>query len=367
MRMWVLAAVAALGLGGGAPAVSASPIADAYTSFYVTGDSLSDDGNLFGPLWYAATGGSPYRGSFWRGGAFTNGEVWNEPLLEAFDDAGRDARNLAVGRAETSGGGFLVPDLGRQISRLLDATTRGERGANPLASIWIGGNEILDALGSGGARRAAREAADAVAAGARRLARHGIDDLVILNLPDLARTPRYNLFERARRAEAREATRAYNRRLARNVRALEAGGIAVTPVDAARLLDDARRDPAAFGFANARLPCVFPSDAAARAHGEPRRCARDVADRRLFIDAIHPSARAHALLGSAVEDALLAGLAAPTLVAAQAARAAQRPETLPAPVPLPPAALLLGAALGGLALAGRRRARPCDPARADGA
>lgn len=350
MRAWSLAAVAALGLGGPAPA---SPVTDAYTSFYVTGDSLSDNGNLFGPVWYLATGGSPYQGSVFRGGTFTNGDVWNEPLMEAFDDAGRDTRNVAVGRAETSGGGPIVPDLGRQITRLLDATTRGERGANPLASIWIGGNEIIDALASGGGLRAARAAADGVASGARRLARHGLDDLVILNLPRLDRSPRFNLFRRDERAAAREATRAYNRRLARHVVALEAEGVRIIDVNAARLFNEARRDPAAFGLANVTLPCVFPSDAAARAYGQPRRCDRATADRRLFIDEIHPSARAHGILGAAVEDAIRAELPAPTLVAAQTARAAQ----VPAPVPLPPAALLLGAALGGLALIGRRRGR----------
>ena len=343
LRAWILAAAIAF-----AGPVAASTITERYTSFYVTGDSLSDDGNLFGPFWYFATGGSPYSGSFFTGGTFTNGEVWNEPLLDDFEDAGRDAENFAVARAEADGS-ILFPDLDRQIDRLLDRTSPGERGAEPLVSIWIGANDVLDALGSTDARRVARKAADGVAAGARRLAALGLDDLVVLNLPDLAWVPRFNLFERDLRAEARAASRAYNRRLARNVGALEAEGIDVVEVDAARLFNRVRRDPGAYGLVEATLPCVFPTDAAAGAYGQPRRCDRATARERLFIDAVHPNARAHAVLGDFVRDAIEAEAAGATRLAAAAAA--------PAPAPLPPAALLLPAALAGLGLLRRRRAR----------
>lgn len=355
MRVWLLAAASALGMAGSPQAgpidALAEDVAGDFTSFYVLGDSLSDDGNLPGPLWFFATGGAPYAGDFFGGGVFSDGEVWNEPIAEAFREAGRDAENFAVAGSQAVGGGFL-PNLDQQIDTLLRDTSPQDRGANPLVSIWSGANDVLDATGSGDARAAARAAADEVAAGARRLFdAAGVDDFVVFNLPNLARIPKFNLFERDLRREARRATRVYNRRLAGRLAQLEADALAVYEVDTFDLIEDARRDPAAFGLADIRLPCVFPSQEEADAFDRPVRCDAATAEGLLFVDDLHPTATAHEALAERAAGAILDGGGAISMVASVSAAA-------PAPVPVPGGAWTLASALAGLMAAGglaRRR------------
>ena len=171
MRRILLAAIAATGLIG---PVSAASITDAFSSFYVLGDSLSDDGNLFGPAWYVATGGKPYSGSFFGGGTFTNGEVWNEPIQREFRNAGHDADNFAMSGGETTDDNFFLADLPDQIARFGARTSASERGDNPLVSMWFGGNDIFDSLSGGGdVIQAAINAADNLAKGALAMSAPG--------------------------------------------------------------------------------------------------------------------------------------------------------------------------------------------------
>ena len=340
--------VAALCLAGPARAAPVDDMAAGHTSFYVLGDSLSDDGNLPGPAWFLATGGDPYEGGFFSGGVFTDGAVWNEPFTGAFRNAGRDAENFAVAGARASGGG-LLPDLDRQIDTLLRGTDARDRGPDPLVSIWTGANDLIGAIGSGDVRGAARAAANEVAAGARRLAdAAGVGDFVVFNMPNLARIPKFNLFERDLRPEARRAAKVYNRRLAKRAAGLAAEGLVVHEVDVFGLVEDARRDPAAFGLVDVVLPCVFPSEAEARAFGEPERC--DDPEGRLFIDDLHPTARAHGAVADLAAGTILGG-AGPLAAVASAGAAA------PAPVPLPGGAWSLAAAMAGLGLVGRAAGR----------
>ncbi|WP_368073725.1 hypothetical protein [Sulfitobacter sp. JL08] len=67
--------------------VWASPITDAYTSFYTFGDSLSDDGKFL-----ALDPPS-------LGGRFSKDLVWAERIEDQFIAAGRDTANLAIGGA----------------------------------------------------------------------------------------------------------------------------------------------------------------------------------------------------------------------------------------------------------------------------
>ncbi len=362
-RMFVAVVAAATLAGPG----SASVITDTYSSFYVTGDSLSDDGNLFGPAWYVATGGSPFAGSFFGGGTFTNGDVWNEPLQAEFRQAGRDAENYAVAGAETDDSSLLVPGMSDQLSKIAFGKSAAKRGDNPLVSLWFGGNDIFDAVsGAGDVVQAALDAAENVAVGAYVLSELDVaDDFIIFNLPDLALTPRYNLFEQGSRDDASMASSAFNAQLAGYVDLLETLGINVIDIDIESLFRDVVDDPGSFGLEDALLPCVFPSNAAAATFGQPRRCSRAVADDRLFIDWVHPNRIAHAEIGKVVRNALLdelqpaATLSAEGLVArADAWILSARSAALvaPAAIPLPAGLPLLATGLGLVALV-RRRSR----------
>jgi outer membrane lipase/esterase len=335
MRQMIMAAVVA---ACSAVSASAGMVTDTYSSFYVLGDSLSDDGNLPGPAWFLATGGSPFAGSFSEGGTFSNGDVWNTPLQELFRDAGQNAENFAVAGATTSTGSLISPGLETQAEVLRLLTDRDDRGDNPLVSLWFGSNDIFDALGSSAdVEAAARGAADNLAEGAAFLAESGVaDDFLIFNLPDLSRTPRYNLFTQNLADDARKATNAFNEQLAVNILLLEQEGIDIVEIDIFSAFNDLLDDPISFGLLDVTLPCVFPSSAAAGLFGQPTRCSGSTADERLYIDAVHPNRIAHI----AISELVLATL--------------QEEIRPPAPVPLPAGFPLLLAGVGGLLILRRR-------------
>ncbi|MBM9593684.1 SGNH/GDSL hydrolase family protein [Roseitranquillus sediminis] len=322
MRSWVLAA--AVALTATAPA-SAGVVTDLFTGFYVFGDSLSDNGNLPDPVWLAETGGAPY-----ANGRFSNGPVWNEPLLADFDAAGLDAENFAFGGAEASGGG-PIPDLLTQVGGYLQTTSPGERGARPLASLWFGSNDVFGALGSGAIAEATQAAADVVQGSSMLATLGGISDFVLFNLPDFSRVPAFNLFRPDLAAEARAAALAFNATLDAAIPLLEAQGIGITEIDIFSILNDAIGNPAALGLETATLPCVFPSTQAALVFAQPLRCDAQTAQDRFFIDGVHPNSVVHERLQQIVRTELLA------------------------PIPLPATAPLAFAAVLVLVLVARRR------------
>lgn len=353
MRRLIIAILAAATFAGPA---AANVITDFFTSFYVLGDSLSDDGNHPGPLWLFATGGSPYQGNWRDGGTFTNGDVWNEPLQKTFRKNGRDADNFAFGAARSSGGNWLFPDLDDQIDKLLDSTSSGDRGENSVVAAWIGGNTVLDAIGEGDAVETAIAAAKKLAKGVKRLARKvGIDEFLVFNLPDLGKIPEYRLFESHNKAEARAAGDAYNAELAKRVRSLERGGLNIIDIDVHSLFGDVFADPKSYGFSDVKLPCVFPNAKLAKKYGQPERCSKSTAKKRLFMDALHPNALAHSIIAELVEDALKAEVRSRRSVSQASLAAATAGPQLVAN-PLPGSWTLLGGALFVfLAMNGGRR------------
>jgi outer membrane lipase/esterase len=145
----------------GALGAAASSLTDKYSSFWVFGDSLSDNGNLF-----AATGQPPFP---YSGGRFSDGPVWNERILGDFTSAGEASRNFAFGGATAVSNGDPIPDLSLQIGIFGGTVPDAALGDRPLASVWFGANDILNAINAAASESetisAAVAAAKAVGAG----------------------------------------------------------------------------------------------------------------------------------------------------------------------------------------------------------
>ncbi len=307
---------------------------NAFSSFYVLGDSLSDVGNVYDASLHREPASPPY----WHG-RFTNGPNWADRVADAFDAQGVRADNLAWGGALADGG--AVPDIGMQASqyRLLDRDKRGDR---PLVAIWGGGNDIIQSAGKKRAREDARDAAAAIGDAARTLARSGAEDIMIFDLPDLGKIPKFR-GNAEKSPSASAASRVFNRRLAIQVDRLRDRGVAVYQVGAAALFQSLLDDPASFGITNVTKPCYDDGDL----------CSRRQQSRWAFFDSIHPNRTVHRALADAALASLKAGPSGSriaTLVAAPA------PATVAAPVPLPASGLMLVAALGLGGVWFRRRA-----------
>ncbi|GAA0293006.1 SGNH/GDSL hydrolase family protein [Rhodovulum strictum] len=293
-----------------------------YTDFFVFGDSLSDPGNTLSLL------SAPILGTIYPQGQFTDGATWASQLGA---DLGSGA-NFAFGGAAAvtqgtvsvnlPGGPYNVdlPDFTDQ--RAAFAPLAPTLGANPLAAVWFGGNDLRDAFRAAdpviATPAAIAAAVTAIATGVQDLIGAGIGTVAVFGLPDLGKIPEALASGAAASAAATAATMAFNATLQSALAGL--GGGDVRYVDIFGLFELVRSDAAAYGFTNITTPCLDDL------------LVGNVADCGdfLFHDTIHPTARAHALIA----ERFLASVA---------------------PVPLPAGGVLLLAGLGGLALVRRRR------------
>ena len=313
--------------------VAASPLTDRYTSLWVLGDSLSDPGNVFD-----LTGGERPASPPYFMGRFSNGFVFADRLTQEFDAAGLPTGNFAYGGAravpnDEGPGADAIPDLPAQIDQL-DAASDGLLGERPLAHVLFGGNDIFAAAVSPDPEARAQAAAEAVVDALPALYDLGFRDFALGNVADVGTTPLYNLFLPEVQPAAEVAVGAFNATLAAELSTLDLPGARTTLVNRFAFYEDLQADPGRIGLTEVILPCLFPSEEAAEAAGQPLFCGEDEADRRFFFDNVHPSAPVHAAYAGEVREAILA-----------------------APIPLPGSGLLLLGGLGGLAAAAGARRR----------
>ncbi len=323
----------------------AGTITDTFTSFYSFGDSLTDDGK-FGALSAPSLDGR-----------FTNGLTWAEYIEDDFIAAGHDTGNLALGGA-TAGPVNLNPagplsTFGGQIATFAGALAAGvglptkilpsletkpngpAPGSNPLVSVWFGANDIFQGFNP-------IDAANSVADGIRAIgsiAGHSFDDFLVMSLPDIGQTP---AFSGAGSAAATAATDLFNAQLWLNIKTLETEGFNIVGFDSGTvtqaILDDIATGSLQFGILDATNPCTVSLGAALNPNAPAQPSCVDFGidpNSLLYVDAVHPNAVAHQLMGEAATSALEASLA---------------------PVPLPASLPMLLAAFGLAGLIRRRAA-----------
>lgn len=274
-------------MAGAAGAVSFNP----FTSFWVLGDSLSDDGNLF----LATEGAMPASPPYWNG-RFSNGPVWAEHIADDFASEGKPTDNVAYGGARAVPDIDGVPDLPTQVG-IVAARSSGLLGNRPLAAVWIGANDIFfEGIPSGQAALSGQAAALAVGQGAQALQSLGFRDLLLFDLPDLATVPRFALSpDPAERAQAAAGSSAFNQALEAQAVLLEAGGMNVMRVGMAELFSELLADPERFGVRNATIPCLsLPA------------CPDALANELAFFDGVHVNAVIHGEIANIVRGEISA-------------------------------------------------------------
>lgn len=278
-------ALAAIALAGAA--FGQAPAAAPYSRLIVFGDSLSDVGNA-----HIASGAVPAAPN--ARGRFSNGPVWIEHVaaglgLEAAPALG-GGTNHAFGGARAGPADSAPPSLLDQVARYLAGPGAGGADPDALYAIAGGANDLLTALDD--ATPADAEAATAVGhleTALRRLAAAGARRFLVVNMPDLGRTPLARARGTAAEDRGTALASAFNRRLEAALDRLEAERpVVVARVDVFALMRAALADPGAYGFADVTEPCQTADGACA------------APDARMFWDAVHPTAAAHARLGAAV-------------------------------------------------------------------
>lgn len=288
-------ATATLLLFGTAGTARAAPL-------YVFGDSLSDTGNL-----YAASGGAVPPPTRYFEGRFSNGPVWVEtlakaldagpvkPALAGFDLAAGDSVSFAFGGAGTGlsnvtpDGFFTVPGVLGQVERYRAAlAAQGATGsAEALYVVWAGANDFLF-QGNRNPTVAVGNLAQAI----RSLYALGARRFLVPNLPDLDDIPVGAGIGPGESLSAHG--RVHNLLLAKAVAQLEGElpGASLALFDVAALLNEILANLEAYGFtagatAGPAAGCVLP----------PFQCSPVEPTGSLFWDELHPSARAHRIIG----------------------------------------------------------------------
>ncbi len=294
---------------------------------FVFGDSLSDTGNAF-----TATGGALPPSPPYFAGRVTNGLIWVEPMSS---DLGVSFTNYAVAGAQTGTGNvnsglFPVLDntgLQNQVTQFQSDLGGGAADPGALYVVFAGGNNFCTTCFVPGVddpvefiNTGVTEILTAIGG----LQATGAQKFLVWGLPDLGLTPRAaGIPIPGIQEQLSMLTDGWNQALFGNLPSLGLGDNLVT-VDSAQILRDVVADPAAFGLFNVTDACL-----AVGCNTQTKDPLLDP-DGFLFWDDIHPTRAGHAILADAAYHAVL--------------------------IPVPPAVLLFGSALGLLGWVRRRTA-----------
>jgi phospholipase/lecithinase/hemolysin len=301
---------------GAALGVSASPSfiandsisvpAGGFSAIYAFGDSLSDAGNV-SIATLGALPASPY-----SDGRFTNGNVWVQDLaqnlgLPAVKPSLAGGTDYAYGGAETGQTSVHTvnpTDLPAQVAQF--AVNVPDPSPNALYTVWAGSNDVLDIANSGETpaqqQISVQQAVTNETVSIDGLIAHGAKDLVVMDVPDLAKTP-YEMARPASDATSGTLAQEFNTDLGAALRAIVASGAAsIDYVDTYGLLDAAIANPAAYGFTNVTQPVW--SGTLVDSHSGTLAATGGAQNGYLFFDDLHPTSAGHALLAAAVTQTL---------------------------------------------------------------
>lgn len=263
------------------------------------GDSLSDTGNVF-----VATGGTTPTSPYFAG-RFSNGPVWVEYLAAGLglpsDSVAllQGGNNYAFGGARTDASASPVPGILAQVAGLW-GPAHATADPDALYVLVAGGNDMRDARSAytsdSAADQAGRQAAALDAIGDLGtalgvLASKGAKHVLVSTIPDLGQTPEAAALGLV--LASTDASARFNALLPALMAAGAGLGLDMRLLDMAALGTAVRTDAlsnggAVYGITNVLTPCGSFTGSIGLS-----------CDSSLFSDGLHPSARAHQLIGAA--------------------------------------------------------------------
>lgn len=277
-----------------------------FSGIYAFGDSLSDAGNV-GFLWRGLEPTSPY-----SAGRFTNGDVWVQdlarnlgmPSVKASLTGGTD---YAYGGAETGNNpqhAAAPIDLPAQLAQF-DLNTPSPS-PNALYTVWAGSNDVLSIADSNESptqqQASIQQAATNEATMIKGLVAHGARNLVVLDVPDISKSPS-GLATPATAPIKSQLAQTFNADLGTALQGIMASGAAkIDYIDTFGLLDAAIANPGAAGLTNVTQPVW--TGGYTDANSGTLNAAGAAQSGYLFFDGLHPTATGHTLLANSVTQTL---------------------------------------------------------------
>lgn len=291
--MKLLATLGALLISG---FVSATPL----NHIVVFGDSLSDNGNLFEAMKHQLPQSPPY-----FAGRFSNGPVWVELLAETYfpNNPAAHLSDYAYGGAGVSANDDedVLFTLKKEVDTYLLAHN-DQASEDSLFVLWIGANNYL------GMPAEMDETIDTVNRGIirslERLMNKGAKHILVLNLPDLGRTPaaiEFNSIDTLSYFSGH-----HNQIIEKNVLELQMHHTEVELLffDMNKGFNEVVDNPAQYGFTNTTGTCynALINETTKKsllkmvASVKPNAKIDSACDGFLFFDLVHPSAAAHKIM-----------------------------------------------------------------------
>lgn len=257
------------------------------------GDSLSDTGNIYNDLQWTF----PVAHS-WFLGRFSNGPVWTEHFAEM---AGKPLNNWAIGGSETQDSNVFINGLSAQIASFRKYVSRSS-GYDPSRTVFTvlaGANDFMNDRST--ELRTVTEASDRLDDALEELVRLGAKKIVLLNLPDISRTPAFQDDpQEARIIKAK--VRVYNDNLiyiAKRIRNTK--GVDLRLIDLSSMFDRLLANPGEFGIADTTHSCLnMPHESKADYLFGPAMTPECDPENYVFWDRVHPTTRVHRLIAETV-------------------------------------------------------------------
>lgn len=255
------------------------------------GDSLSDTGNMYNSSEWTF----PVH-TAWYLGRFSNGPVWTEYLARKLNVP---LQNWAVGGAQTDKAFGLINGVDAQV-KSFGAYAKHAAGYDPsrtLFTMLVGANDFM-----ADERTDIKHVTDVLARqhdALVALAGMGARKILVLNLPDVSKTPSFRAAGREYSALLmHDKVRIYNDDLPRVVEKIRADtGADIRIFDVAGKFSELLADPGTFGMANTTEACLD-MDADNKAdylRGKAMRATCNPA-RHVFWDRVHPTTHVHKLI-----------------------------------------------------------------------
>ena len=274
--------------------------ANPLNNIVVFGDSLSDNGNLYEIMGHKIPLSPPY-----FEGRFSNGPIWVEHLVASYfpTDSNTHLLDYAYGGAGVSRDDDqeeVLFTLKREIVKYLD-DHQGKADPNSLFIVWIGSNNYI---GSPDDVEGTLSLVNrGITANLKRLADAGAKHFLIVNVPDLGRTPI------ASDDEAKDKlsyfSRRHNELLLNTVNELDELYPEVQWIhfDVCSRLDELFDSPESFGFSNITETCYDAkidknagNSVLHLASTLKLKAKDDICEGYLYFDPVHPTEPAHKLM-----------------------------------------------------------------------
>ena len=274
--------------------------AASFSKFFIFGDSLSDAGNVYNGTFKQIPASPPY-----FEGRFSNGNIWTDYLGEQLNlkpslltslatTSPSEGINFAIGGSKSGQGNSFVPFLPlpgvlEQVKLLTNPlpNLNTKLDSNALYAIWGGANDYLNA-GLTDTNQTVNNLTSAVGL----LTQAGAKNIMVLNLPDLGKTPQ--ALNTGTSSSLTALTEKHNATLESALIPFSSNPeLNIIPVDVKNLSDEIFANPQAFGVNNVTQACLTTNLSVCN---DPSGF--------LFFDNVHPTTNFHNLIAKRASSAI---------------------------------------------------------------